>query len=134
MGKMDAVKIFLGETLRALEDTFGHRHRDNTPFDADSGIGHALFGSQPDYTFNDKMDATDGRKLPLGWYVRKERTLEMEQEVFNPLLTEYALHGFLRIFQIPKETLSPGFSVAYKGIQMASAGYRPKVCLAMARC
>ena len=70
---------FFGEYLHAFEDTFSHRKKDNTPYDALSwkgglGTGHGFAdSSEPDYTFDNTNN---------GWDVREARTLAMEQSVF----------------------------------------------------
>lgn len=70
-----------GEYLHAFEDTFAHRDKDNAPYTATTfgyGIGHALAGENPDYTYNHVA-------LGLGagyWGTNEDRTLEAEKEVF----------------------------------------------------
>lgn len=77
---------FFGEFLHAYEDTFSHRDRNNIPYEAGtSGLGHLFAGHQPDYTYNDALDSTDGSQLPNGWYNREARTLEMEKLVYTKM-------------------------------------------------
>ncbi|HJW55774.1 MAG TPA: DUF6765 family protein [Burkholderiaceae bacterium] len=77
---------FFGEYLHAFEDTFAHRDRNNVPYGVNNGFGHGLSaGSNPDYTYDDAPDVTG----PLSWHVRAERTLKMEEEVFDQLKNLY---------------------------------------------
>lgn len=73
-----------GEYLHAYEDTFAHRTKQNEPFGVNSGFGHGLSGSNPDYTYSDYLG-----DAPIvqanSWVVRPERTLRMEEEVFAKL-------------------------------------------------
>ena len=69
-----------GEYLHALEDTFGHRDRDDDAIGINNGLGHAVYGKEPDYTFNDGT-----------WRYREYRTLEMEREVFRKLQSNFGL-------------------------------------------
>ncbi|WP_211452381.1 hypothetical protein [Collimonas antrihumi] len=74
-----------GSYLHSFEDTFAHRDSNNHPFALDIGLGHGVYGSNPDYTYN------HWSALPfpgaLDWNHNEDRTLEMEKEVFNKLLT-----------------------------------------------
>jgi hypothetical protein len=68
-----------GEFLHGFEDTYSHRKKDNTPYNATNwlslGTGHGLAdGSEPDYTFDNPSN---------GWTVRENRTLEMELAVLG---------------------------------------------------
>ena len=83
---------FFGEYLHAFEDTFSHRNPDNIPFDAvwtapilgtQFGIGHGLYDSNPDYTWNVQMGC--GVAGCYNWNNNAARTLEMEKEVFEKL-------------------------------------------------
>ncbi|MFZ6692359.1 DUF6765 family protein [Undibacterium sp. SXout20W] len=83
---------FFGEYLHAFEDTFSHRNPDNIPFDAvwtapilgtQFGIGHGLYDSNPDYTWNVQMGC--GLAGCYNWNNNAARTLEMESEVFEKL-------------------------------------------------
>lgn len=75
---------FFGEYLHAFEDTFGHRDQNNAPIEVNMGLGHALYGSQPDYTYNAWV--LIGLPGEIGdWDTRESRTLEMEHELFDKL-------------------------------------------------
>lgn len=75
---------FMGEFLHAFEDTFAHRDADNTPFGVNGGLGHGLYDSDPDYTYNHNgYYVLDFLELfPVKWNNNAERTLEMEKEVY----------------------------------------------------
>jgi hypothetical protein len=92
---------FLGEYLHTFEDTFSHRDYQNVPYSAtraiffmQAGIGHGEHGSNPDYTFNhegkDEFAVIAGAIYPSfvrrQWNVNEDRTVKMEEEVFNLLL------------------------------------------------
>jgi RHS repeat-associated protein len=112
---------FLGEYLHAFEDTFSHRDPNNISFDPikqvnvikwlfikypekeSLGLGHGLYGHDPDYTYNhtgadagklwgewtDKDGGTVNLFLPpkiVDWTVNEDRTLKMEAAVFKELL------------------------------------------------
>lgn len=67
-----------GEFIHTLEDTFAHRNSENEPIDVNSGGGHALYGENPDLTYN--------HASALSFWIRNEqRTYEMEREVFARL-------------------------------------------------
>lgn len=71
---------FFGEYLHAFEDTFAHRDSNDMPFSLKYGLGHATYGSNPDYTYNHIAP------LPVpgafNWNTNEARTLEAEREVF----------------------------------------------------
>ena len=67
-----------GEYLHVLEDTFGHRNQRNEPIALNKGLGHGIYGVEPDKTYNDKE-----------WIFRENRTLEMEREVFNKIQSQF---------------------------------------------
>ncbi|QYG06667.1 RHS repeat-associated core domain-containing protein [Janthinobacterium sp. PAMC25594] len=74
----------LGEYLHAFEDTFAHRNQDNVPYNATTfgyGTGHAVDGTNPDYTFNHYSGIPGFGE----WKTNETRTLEMEKEVFEKL-------------------------------------------------
>jgi RHS repeat-associated protein len=71
-----------GEYLHAFEDTFGHRNKSNEPIDVNAGLGHAVYGEQPDYTYNDTVYLTLFPGAVGNWDMREARTLEMESEAF----------------------------------------------------
>jgi RHS repeat-associated protein len=70
---------FYGEYLHTFEDTFSHRDRTNRPYDLNWGLGHGHEGSNPDYTYDDKVQTN------ISWNVRSARTLQMQSEVFEKL-------------------------------------------------
>jgi RHS repeat-associated protein len=87
---------FFGEYLHAFQDTFSHRNPDNIPFDAvwtapilgtQFGIGHGLYDSNPDYTWNVQNGC--GIAGCFNWNNNASRTLEMESEVFYKLKTTF---------------------------------------------
>lgn len=64
---------FFGEFLHSLADTYAHRGRDDRPYDAIEaglGLGHAIGGHWPDYTYNEGA-----------WITREARTFAMELDV-----------------------------------------------------
>ena len=78
----------MGEALHALEDTFGHRNKDNEPYSATwqplgiethIGIGHGFDLSHPDYTY----DHEGG--LGAEWNNNYDRTMAMAETVFEQL-------------------------------------------------
>jgi RHS repeat-associated protein len=79
---------FMGQFLHAFEDTYAHRHPDNTPFPVNFGFGHGAYGSHPDYTYNHE----NGRLgLPAlinkeKWVNNESRTLEMEHRVYDQIV------------------------------------------------
>jgi hypothetical protein len=91
---------FFGEYLHAFEDTFSHRDPNNIPFDAvwtapilgtQFGIGHGLYDSNPDYTWNVQNGC--GIAGCYNWDNNASRTLEMEAEVFYKLKTQFKGSG-----------------------------------------
>lgn len=78
----------MGEALHALEDTFGHRNKDNEPYSATwqplgiethIGIGHGFDLSHPDYAY----DHEGG--LGAEWNNNYDRTMAMAETVFEQL-------------------------------------------------
>ncbi|GAC1421132.1 MAG: hypothetical protein NVSMB6_22790 [Burkholderiaceae bacterium] len=87
---------FFGEYLHTFRDTFSHRNPENIPFDAvwtvpvlgtQFGIGHGLYDSNPDYTWNVQNGC--GLAGCFNWNNNASRTLEMESEVFYKLKTKF---------------------------------------------
>jgi RHS repeat-associated protein len=83
-----------GEYLHALEDTFGHRDEMNIPYSVFSwktGIGHALHGGYPDYTYNFRLVNSDqyGNSQVMEWNYNELRTLQMEKEVLYSIRRDY---------------------------------------------
>lgn len=83
-----------GEYLHALEDTFGHRDEMNIPYSVFSwktGIGHALHGGYPDYTYNFRFVNSDqyGNSQVMEWNYNEMRTLQMEKEVLYSIRRDY---------------------------------------------
>ena len=84
---------FMGEYLHAFEDTYSHRDASNRPIDPiwhvfgqDWGIGHGLYGHEPDLTYDSAP--CDGQGPCNGWHVREARTLAMEQATYGRI-TQY---------------------------------------------
>jgi len=118
----DCIELILfGEYLHAFEDTFSHRNFLNYPINAilptpgekQFGIGHAYYGSFPDYTHNSS---------PL-WSVNEERTLKMEERVWEKLKdlggtgkgAEWKdIEPLLRAFNAIEEHETHGVPVTYK--------------------
>jgi RHS repeat-associated protein len=96
-----------GEFMHTLEDTFAHRDRDNEPIDVNAGGGHALYGSDPDLTYNHLGTI-------LMWTHNEQRSYEMEREVFSRLV------GFSGKMLFNTETRRPievdGKQIAYSDI------------------
>jgi len=69
---------FFGEYLHAFEDTFAHRDSHDMPFALIKGVGHGLYGSDPDYTYNHSISTPKGS----AWNTNEARTLQAEKEVF----------------------------------------------------
>jgi YD repeat-containing protein len=88
---------FMGEYLHAFQDTFAHRNRQNVPYDASIwrglGIGHGLDGHDADYTYNhdNVLCYTDDFGMPqcatTSWQVNEDRTIAMEQQVYNRIIS-----------------------------------------------
>ena len=74
---------FMGEYLHSFEDTFAHRDSNNHPFPLEIGLGHGLYGSNPDYTYN------HWSMIPFPnafhWDHNEDRTFAMESEVYTKL-------------------------------------------------
>ena len=79
-----ALQLF-GEYIHALEDTYGHRMRDDVPYSAKLfildflGFGHGFDVHQPDLTYDDKVFTS------ISWNTREARTFAMEQAVFQKM-------------------------------------------------
>lgn len=89
-----------GEYLHAFQDTFAHRDQKNAPIGVNLGFGHTAYGAQTDYTYDafvSKPDLGLGVvPLPLSmgtWFVREERTLQMEREVFENFKRDFNTSG-----------------------------------------
>jgi RHS repeat-associated protein len=85
-----------GEYLHAFEDTFGHRNQFNAPIPVSGGLGHGLYGTEPDKTYNDK-----------DWRFREDRTLKMQQAVFEKIQAQFGSSAIPKI----------GVSIAYGDIE-----------------
>jgi RHS repeat-associated protein len=83
LGSECAGAIMFGEYLHAFEDTFAHRRYDNAPVGINGGLGHLFYGHMPDHTYN------EDQLLGHDWHYNEDRTLEMEKEVYNKLLTTW---------------------------------------------
>lgn len=73
---------FFGEYLHAFEDTFGHRSKDNAPISVNQGLGHLVYGHEPDKTYNDTVYVSKFPGAIGSWDLREMRTLEAEKEVY----------------------------------------------------
>jgi len=69
---------FFGEYLHTFEDTFAHCDSRDMPFALIKGVGHGLYGSDPDYTYNHSISAPKGS----AWNTNEARTLQAEKEAF----------------------------------------------------
>jgi hypothetical protein len=80
---------FMGEFLHAFEDTFSHRDQNNVPIPLNSGLGHAIYGEDPDYTYNHEVpvyDPSTGMRVnTINWNVNESRTLAMEAMVYKQI-------------------------------------------------
>lgn len=95
-----AKRVFFGEYLHALADTFSHREADGTPYSATwlgIGTGHGLDDSDPDFTFNHYGVSALVSKLDPGyqptaedvlWNKNAQRTLDAEYAMFNAYLKQ----------------------------------------------
>lgn len=117
---------FFGEYLHAFEDTFAHRDQDNDPFGVNAGAGHAVYGSNPDFTYNHHADfELPGNVVGFGeWTVNEKRAITEQQQVYLKLV-EYRetilkipasqtkvvpwdeLKNYLRIYNATPENLDP---------------------------
>ncbi len=88
--------VFMGEYLHSFEDTFAHRDANNHPFALSVGLGHGLYGSNPDYTYN-HLSSIPGYGS-FNWNHNEDRTLQMEREVFDKLVQWRAPGGAVRTF------------------------------------
>lgn len=73
----------MGEYLHSFEDTFAHRDSNNHPFPLEAGLGHGLYGSHPDYTYNHWSPIPFPNAFH--WDNNEARTLQMEREVYDKL-------------------------------------------------
>jgi len=73
---------FFGEYLHAFEDTFAHRDADNDPYGTNGGVGHAVGGENPDYTFNHTATGLGAGN----WKNNEDRTLIAEQQIYAKLV------------------------------------------------
>ncbi len=80
---------FMGEFLHAFEDTFSHRDQNNVPIPLNAGLGHAIYGEDPDYTYNHEVPVYDPstgiRVNTINWNVNESRTLAMEAMVYKQI-------------------------------------------------
>lgn len=85
---------FFGEYLHAFEDAFGHRNKDNEPINVNQGFGHAVYGHEPDKTYNHWGVVSLITPGAAGYWGNNEsRTLEMEKEVFNKVRSTWGTTG-----------------------------------------
>jgi RHS repeat-associated protein len=125
---------FFGEYLHALGDTFGHRDKANAPISINSGLGHAIYGHEPDKTYDDVVSGVLKFPLANGGWQREKRTLRMEHEVFEKVQSQFGVYakdsdGFpltfesveriLKEFNATRENVDTGFS---KKIGILNAG------------
>jgi RHS repeat-associated protein len=82
------IQLF-GEYLHTLEDTFGHRDPVNAPIGVNFGLGHALYGKEPDKTFNNVVTTSENMDAVGAWSLRESRTLEMERTVFEKIQSNF---------------------------------------------
>lgn len=95
-----------GEFVHAFQDTFSHRRADNSPYPVTSwagGLGHALGGHEPDYTYNDIIvyEQQDPSTVPTTWTVtgvdvwgyREQRTLQMQEELWEMFQRDFGPNG-----------------------------------------
>jgi RHS repeat-associated protein len=80
-----------GEYLHALEDTFGHRDALNAPVDLNGGLGHLLYGTETDKTYDGYVNTSSWPLANGDWGKRESRTLEMEKTVFKKLQENFGL-------------------------------------------
>lgn len=83
---------FMGEFLHAFQDTYAHRDPGNKPFGTNAGIGHGIYISHPDYTYNHKSIRPHlDLNFPYvhiqdDWVNNESRTLHMELAVYNQIV------------------------------------------------
>jgi hypothetical protein len=93
-----------GEFIHAFQDSYSHRFQDNEPIAVLNwvgGIGHALLGSQPDYTYNDILIYEDYDDVSGAWQLRQidawryreARTLAMEEQLFTLFQLDFGNQG-----------------------------------------
>jgi RHS repeat-associated protein len=94
-----AKKVFFGEFLHALGDTYAHADQNNDPYRGVNliglGVGHGLNDSDPDYTFNhwgfpaviDKAvpnsQPNEGMSGAINWNKNADRTLDAERTLYD---------------------------------------------------
>jgi RHS repeat-associated protein len=98
-----AKRVFFGEMLHALADTFSHADENNTPYKGvqifNLGLGHGLNDSDPDYTFNHWGHGAIVNKLfgnvqpgpnngATHWATNADRTLLAEQAMFDQFTSQ----------------------------------------------
>lgn len=83
---------FMGEFLHTFQDTFAHRSPKNEPFPLNGGIGHGMYGSHPDYTYNhESWRPSIDLDFPYlhfkdEWVNNESRTLAMEIAVYEQIV------------------------------------------------
>ena len=76
-GNLNLSMQFFGEYLHAFEDTFAHRNQKNDPYGVNTGLGHAIGGTNPDHTYDND---------PKGWKLNEQRTLISQEETYKKLV------------------------------------------------
>ncbi len=78
---------FFGEYMHAFEDYFSHRDQNNDPVGTNGGLGHAYWGSSPDWTYDHTGHVADGGVMPeIEWTVNAHRTKMAEQSVYDKMV------------------------------------------------
>nr|HMN83457.1 RHS repeat-associated core domain-containing protein [Burkholderiaceae bacterium] len=82
-----------GEYLHVFADTFAHRNNRNEPIPLYGGLGHALYGSSPDFTFNHvalhQFLPAPYPPTPAVYQLNEYRTLQMERAVMNEIARNF---------------------------------------------
>lgn len=82
-----------GEYLHVFADTFAHRNNRNEPIPLYGGLGHALYGSSPDFTFNHvalhQFLPAPYPPTPTAYQMNEYRTLQMERAVMNEIVRNF---------------------------------------------
>lgn len=82
-----------GEYLHVFADTFAHRNNVNEPIQLYGGLGHLLYDSSPDYTFNHiamhPFGPPPAASVPVAYLLNEYRTLQMERAVMNEIYRNF---------------------------------------------
>lgn len=84
-----------GEYLHVFADTFAHRNSENEPIALYGGLGHVLYGSSPDFTFNHVashqfMPVPFPRTVTV-YQMNEYRTLQMERAVMTEIARNFGV-------------------------------------------